>query len=532
MTNERTNAGKLTDWRRGSQSQRVLPVGLFVDGAKCLIVGGGNGALPRLEALGQAGAQVVIVAPRLSPAVGGLAAAEGATILSRPFQDGDVTGMRVVFATTDDRAVNERIAARCREHGILCCSVDKGRVSGDFLAPATLRQDGLTVSISSEGGACRRSRLIRDGLVRHIEMLGAADLFVIGTSHRFLSLEDRSRYHLDEASMERVGSMLMQVWGVHEYILLNTCNRVELLAVVTRDSATDLLLERVMGFEGLTTDQHYRLAGMEAFAHVARTCAGLLSQTPGENHIMAQTKSALRVALARGWAGGMMQEWVASASHIAKHIRVACEHLLRGSEVEDVCIGELVARVPNLTGSSILVLGSGTVGKGCIERLVRLGCHCTWLYHNRRPTVRDVWKEQVEVAKLEQVAKHVPEAHVIICATASTGHVLDRRQGALLSRAHDVLLMDLCVPRNIDPEVDALAPTITVLDLDGLERSRDGSPSGLDQTLDTSAALLAEHRSLYDKLAQSFRGQVGETAGSARPAEDTRKHGGKNDAER
>ena len=103
MTNERTNAGKLTDWRRGSQSQRVLPVGLFVDGAKCLIVGGGNGALPRLEALGQAGAQVVIVAPRLSPAVGGLAAAEGATILSRPFQDGDVTGMRVVFATTDDR---------------------------------------------------------------------------------------------------------------------------------------------------------------------------------------------------------------------------------------------------------------------------------------------------------------------------------------------------------------------------------------------------------------------------------------------
>ena len=113
----------------------------------------------------------------------------------------------------------------------------------------------------------------------------------------------------------------MQLWGIHEFLLLNTCNRVEIIAVVASETAENGILPHSMGFSSLKESKYYIKTGEKAFEHLCLVTAGMLSQTPGENHITAQIKEALETAKTRKWAGNMLQEWISSALFISKEIK-------------------------------------------------------------------------------------------------------------------------------------------------------------------------------------------------------------------
>ena len=189
---------------------------------------------------------------------------------AREFLPADVAHQFLVFAATDVRAVNKSVLDACQKAKVLVCAVDECWPSGDFLTPATLRKDELTVSISSSGQSCRRSRLIKENLGRHLEMVETAELLVMGTSHDYLTVEQREPFHLVGNRLEQTGRMLLHVWGVHEFMLLNTCNRVELVAAVARDENLEILLKRILGFDHLRADGFYVKRSLDAFEQIGR----------------------------------------------------------------------------------------------------------------------------------------------------------------------------------------------------------------------------------------------------------------------
>ena len=91
------------------------------------------------------------------------------------------------------------------------------------------------ISISSGISNCRQSKLIKNNLSRHIESLSAAHLIVVGTDHHHLGVEERESFHLSGEKFDRAGFMIMQLVGIHEFMILNTCNRIEVIAVVARN---------------------------------------------------------------------------------------------------------------------------------------------------------------------------------------------------------------------------------------------------------------------------------------------------------
>ena len=139
-----------------------------------------------------------------------------------------------VLAATSYNKVNRQVLAACRAERVLCGVLDELWPEGDLITPATHRRDKLIVSITTSGRSCRQARLVRDNIARHLEMTGVADLLVIGTSHEQLPLEKWEPYHLSGRRLEEAGRLLMQIWGVHEFLVLNTCNRNEFVGVAAQ----------------------------------------------------------------------------------------------------------------------------------------------------------------------------------------------------------------------------------------------------------------------------------------------------------
>src|SRR5262245_10670500 len=139
---------------------RHLPIFLDLDAAPALVVGGGRVAARRIALLHSAGASVTVVAPAARPEIEELSARGRLHWLRRAFAPGDVSGMRVVFAATDDQAVNRAVSLAARAERIPVNVADDGEHS-NFILPAIVDRSPLVVAISSGGVAPMLATAVR-----------------------------------------------------------------------------------------------------------------------------------------------------------------------------------------------------------------------------------------------------------------------------------------------------------------------------------------------------------------------------------
>ncbi|MDH3982193.1 MAG: hypothetical protein OES84_04750, partial [Kiritimatiellaceae bacterium] len=327
-----------------------------------------------------------------------------------------------------------------------------------------------------------------------------------GTDHNHLNVEERERFHLTGHRFERTGFMIMQLWGIHEFILLNTCNRVEIIAVVSEETAKNGILRHIMGFPRLKEDKFYIKRDAKAFEHLCLVTAGMLSQTPGENHITAQIKDALETAKTRNWASNMMQEWISSALHVSKAIKNEVGPLLHSYEIEDLALNYLEAHGKDLANSTVMMLGSGMIGKGLVkDSLPKVG-KIIWCYHVNKPEVSSDWKKKVELCTFNDMKSRIAEADIIVSATDAPGHILHMAHAPFFNQERPVMIIDLGMPRNIAPELDSLSDDVSVVDLDGLKYWHRRELTDMDEIFTRSRAIITANTDLYKKIAGSFKG--------------------------
>jgi glutamyl-tRNA reductase len=484
----------------------ILPVALLLQGRPCLIVGAGKVAARKAEHLIEAGARVTVIGENAAETVLGLHAHGAIRLEVRTFQDEDVAGCAVVFAATDDAAANLRVLEACRRRGILCGCVDFHWREGDLISPAVLRADDITVAVSTGGRSCRRSRLVRDSLARHLTGLNTADLLVIGTSHQCISLRQLEGFCLGER-LEETGRLLKCFWGLHEFVLLNTCNRVELLALASSDTDVHELLRRTLGLGGLGKDAFYIRRGVEALEHLSLLAAGLLSQTPGESHIVSQMKDALATAERLAWSASIMREWVSSALHISKDIRAATSGMVENGDVEDLVIRFLEAQRTGFQNRPGVVIGTGAVGSRLVEQLMaRPGTgRLAWCYRTRPPELRPEWGGRVAAVSLSEIGTALSGAGYVIAATGGAEPVLTPDHASKLSVKAEVLIVDVGMPRNVDPELAARAPGTRIANLDDLKQWQGGDTQGINHAISLGQRIVHEHRDLYDKTIRNVQ---------------------------
>ena len=318
--------------RDESRIRKILPVNLMLEGRPCLVVGSGQIAARKVGHLLQAGASVTVVGPAASDDIQQWAAVGRIKYLARAFRSSDLKGQWVVLAATDNVKVNGTVIQLCQKKGILCSAADAHWTEADFLIPATLRCPNVTLTISTGGESCRRARLIKDYLARHLDILGSADLLVVSV--------DRHNRSANPAVLE-LGGALQQIWGIHEFVILNRVNGIEVLAVISSQSsvAAKLLRDCVRArFAGRCCIKE----GASAVEYVAdRLCSDLLTPCPRGSHKVRppckmiwegepcvsrsaagrDLTDALSDSTEAGWAGVMMKEWIEAALRLADKIQ-------------------------------------------------------------------------------------------------------------------------------------------------------------------------------------------------------------------
>ena len=148
----------------------IYPLSLRLEGRRVLVVGGGSVALRRVAGLREAGAEVVVVAPRLTPALADLADRGLIAAHRRGYQAGDTDGAWLVLACTDQPEVNEAVAADAERQHLWCARADDASASAAWV-PAVGRAGPVTVAVNA-GRDPRRAAELRD---RFVDTVGTVD---------------------------------------------------------------------------------------------------------------------------------------------------------------------------------------------------------------------------------------------------------------------------------------------------------------------------------------------------------------------
>jgi precorrin-2 dehydrogenase/sirohydrochlorin ferrochelatase len=481
--------------------RKTFPVNTLIEGRRVLVVGGGRVGQRKIELLLDADAQVVLVCPDCVSELVQMADAGRITYQARRFEVSDIEGASLVFACTDDKHVNRQILNLSKQAKVPCCCADGNWPDGDFVTPAIIRAGEVLIAVSTSGRSCVQSRLVKDNLRKHLDSIESSDLLVLGTSHAYLGMAERAPYHLLLREREELGEMIRQVWGVHEFLILNTCNRVEIIAAISKEAGTSGILRRLMRFDRLSSDLFYMKHGFDAFAHVCKVTAGMDSQVPGEVHVVAQLKDAIDESVTRGWAGSLIRGLCDSALRVSKEVRAELGTLLEVSEIEDVALRYLDAK--KVQQGTALVIGSGVVGRGVMKGLLERGFTCIWAYHANKPEA----EKGVQVVQLDQLPEVLPLADVVLSAVDTQVPVVTAAAHQQVLNPDGVFFIDIGIPRNIDPAFDACGGNIRVADLDELKRWFREQNGSFDRANAICDRVLNANRESYERIIKSLRGE-------------------------
>ena len=486
--------------------QKTFPVNLLLKGRKCLVVGAGKIAARKIGNLMRVSADITVVSPDVSNEIKELVLKGAVSLIQREYHEGDTDGFFLVFAATDDKKLNARILKDCNHKKVLCCAIDENWKDGVFITPASVEKNGVTVSVSTDGAACRRTRMIKENLSRHLEFTDKTEMLIIGTDQNYLSLKEREPLHLVGDKFDNAGEMLSNLIGVHEFMLINTCNRIELVAFVSPSESLEKLLLKILGFEAIGEDSYYVKKGFDAFGHLAFVCSGLMSQTPGEKHITAQLKSGFDYCKNKGWSGSMMQDWFDNTMHLSKHVRRIIEPLFTAFEIEDLSIKYMRDMFPDMENKNVLLIGTGIVGQAIAEKISKDGCSLTWCYHINPPSLEKVKARKITVCTLNEIKDHLNAADIIISVATTSAYLIHSGHAPFMDQAKKILVVDLGIPRNVAPEFKKLVPNVTVADLDDLKHWHRREAIDMSRLFELSTKVVDEHRSVYEKIVFGSQG--------------------------
>jgi glutamyl-tRNA reductase len=296
------------------------------------------------------------------------------------------------------------------------------------------------------------------------------ELFLVGLSHKSAPIEVRERVALTGDALKAALEELKAMEGVTEALVVSTCNRVE---VFIQASGEEPARRFFTSRSAKAVDHLYVKSGPDAVRHLFRVSASLDSMVLGEQQILGQVKEAYGLASAASAAGSFFSRLCNRAFSTAKRVRTETE-IGRGTTSMSQVAVELVEKIfGDLKGRTILLAGAGKMGALSAKALQVLGADRI-LVTNRSPERGQALAAQVNgtFRAWDELHRLLTEADVVIVSTGAPTFVVtkDMVHAAMKVRRHRSLcLIDLAVPRNVDPACADLGD-VYAYDVDDMER--------------------------------------------------------------
>lgn len=267
-----------------------------------------------------------------------------------------------------------------------------------------------------------------------------------------------------------------------EAVILSTCNRVELYVSTSADqaescAAVQQFLVQNRQFSGALNEEIYALREPQSLEHLFRVACGLDSMALGETEILGQMKKAYDLALRHRHTGGSLNKAFQKAFNVAKHIRTET-NIQRGSiSIASVAV-ELAEKIFSaLSDHTVMVLGAGDTSEKTARALLSRGAKRVLV--SNRSYDRAVALAEVlggRAVRFEDWSEDFAAIDIIVSSTSAPNYVIDRARLTPLLKlrgSRPLLLIDIAVPRDIEPEVNFLE-NVYVYNIDDLQVIADG----------------------------------------------------------
>ncbi|MDX1617640.1 MAG: glutamyl-tRNA reductase, partial [Balneolaceae bacterium] len=284
------------------------------------------------------------------------------------------------------------------------------------------------------------------------------DFCVIGVNHWEATIDVREKFSLSEEQRDRLLEGALRE-GIESLFVVSTCNRTEIYA---RNSTPNELIRLLVTYSDASLDEFhdcgFEKSGRPAVEHLFQVTVGLDSQILGDLQVVNQVKEGYEAASNKGAVSGELHRLMQHVFRAHKRSRSETS-LAEGAATTAYAAVKFAMKTFNtLKDKNILLVGIGKIGKVTCKNLVSLGARKVTLVNRTRDRAEFVAeKYNLDVAGYDDLPEQIDDSDLVIVATGASDPVITmEHMGPSIERSRFKVMLDLSVPRNIDPEIEKL----------------------------------------------------------------------------
>ena len=332
-------------------------------------------------------------------------------------------------------------------------------------------------------------------------------LLALGVSHHTAPLALREKLALTEGKAAGVLSALVSEEPISEAAALSTCNRTELYLVATDSVEAETAGLGVLAREaGIPPTELlgslYSLRGADAATHLYRVTAGLDSMILGEAEIQGQVKRAYELALVEGATGPILNRVFRGALGAGKRVRTETSVGEKGVSIPSVAVELAQRNLGDLSARRVLLIGAGDTSELTARALAARGSDAVFIAnrgYNRAISLAQRFGG--EAVRIDELPVQLASADIVVSATNSPHHLIERSELEMIMGQRDgasLLLIDLAVPRDIDPECRQMEG-VSLFDVDEVQAIVERNASGREAEARRAEGILDSELARFER---------------------------------
>lgn len=302
-------------------------------------------------------------------------------------------------------------------------------------------------------------------------------IIVVGLSHKTAPVEIRERFAFSQTTLEAGLEELFNKRQVEECLILSTCNRVEIYAVSEKvDECVECIKEFLSDYHNVSVDSFseniYVSIGHMAVRHLFNVTSSVDSMVIGEPQILGQVKQAYKTATMKNTVGLILNRLFHTAFFVAKKVREETNIGSQAVSVSYVAV-ELAKRIfEDLNNRSVMIIGTGDMAELAARHLISAGIE-ELVIASRNIENSRLLAERLNgrPISLDEVYYCLKDMDIVISATGSSEFIIRPhhvREALKLRKNEPIFMIDIAVPRDIDPRVEEIS-NIYLYDIDDLK---------------------------------------------------------------
>jgi glutamyl-tRNA reductase len=323
---------------------------------------------------------------------------------------------------------------------------------------------------------------------------------ITGVNHKSAPVEVRERLAFDETALAQALVDLKGRPGFCEGMILSTCNRVEVALTCEENSKAAVSVDEFLADARQVRREWvapylYHFEDSEAIRHLFRVAASLDSMVIGEPQILGQLKSAYSLAKEHGAVSGFMDVLLTRAFNVAKRVRSETEIGTNAVSVSYAAV-ELAREIfGSMQGKKVMIVGAGKMSELAARHLKRTGVDqilVTNRTHERAVEMAELFDGKI--VDYTRFLASLPEVDIVIASSGAPHYIIlrdDMKKVIEARKNRPMFLIDIAVPRNIEPTVNEL-DNVFLYDIDDLQKVIETNLKGRMNSAEEAEAIVHE----------------------------------------